>query len=209
MKSNAVRRAACRRRCRASSSKSVMIVQGHDKHNTFHAISTSNMTRRSGRLSGTGTATGKHKRAASGSSAADLVPKKAKKQHATPTKSQYFESNDEDPADSNEVSDSSSAADSGSDFADPEHEEDAISGPAQSAEDDEDEEDEENENSEADRPRSKKLSKMRPGTQVIFKKPKARPAGKVPYTDETIHPNTLLFLADLKANNKREWLKGE
>jgi uncharacterized protein (TIGR02453 family) len=42
---------------------------------------------------------------------------------------------------------------------------------------------------------------------VIIKKPKARPAGKIPYTDETIHPNTLLFLQDLKANNNREWLK--
>lgn len=46
-----------------------------------------------------------------------------------------------------------------------------------------------------------------PGKQVIIKKPKARPAGSTPYTDETIHPNTLLFLADLKVNNNREWLK--
>ncbi|KAF2209280.1 hypothetical protein CERZMDRAFT_47237, partial [Cercospora zeae-maydis SCOH1-5] len=46
-----------------------------------------------------------------------------------------------------------------------------------------------------------------PGTQVIIKKPKARPAGKIPYRDDTIHPNTLSFLTELKENNRREWLK--
>lgn len=50
-------------------------------------------------------------------------------------------------------------------------------------------------------------SGLGPGTQVIIKKPKARPAGKTPYTDDALHPNTLLFLADLKANNNRQWLK--
>lgn len=47
------------------------------------------------------------------------------------------------------------------------------------------------------------------GTQVIIKKPKARSIGKTPYSDGSIHPNTLLFLADLKANNDREWFKSE
>jgi hypothetical protein len=37
--------------------------------------------------------------------------------------------------------------------------------------------------------------------------PKARPAGNTPYEDETIHPNTFLFLADLNKNNRRDWLK--
>lgn len=46
-----------------------------------------------------------------------------------------------------------------------------------------------------------------PGTQVIIKKPQARSAGRTPYTDATIHPNTLLFLRDLAANNDREWLR--
>ncbi|KAF2130839.1 hypothetical protein P153DRAFT_395258 [Dothidotthia symphoricarpi CBS 119687] len=50
-------------------------------------------------------------------------------------------------------------------------------------------------------------AKLEPGTQVIIKKPKAREAGKTPYTDNTIHPNTLLFLRDLAANNDRQWLK--
>lgn len=44
-------------------------------------------------------------------------------------------------------------------------------------------------------------------TQVIIQKPKAREAGKIPYTDETIHPNTLLFLKDLAAHNDRKWFK--
>ena len=48
-----------------------------------------------------------------------------------------------------------------------------------------------------------------PGTQVVTKKPKAREAGDTPYTDETIHPNTMLFLKDLMANNNRAWFKSE
>jgi hypothetical protein len=48
-----------------------------------------------------------------------------------------------------------------------------------------------------------------PGTQVVIKKPKARDAGSTPYTDNTIHPNTMLFLKDLAANNDRQWLKSE
>lgn len=46
-----------------------------------------------------------------------------------------------------------------------------------------------------------------PGTQVIMKKPRARSPGDTPYTDETIHPNTMLFLEELAANNDRQWLK--
>ena len=46
-----------------------------------------------------------------------------------------------------------------------------------------------------------------PGEAVFIKLPKAREAGKTPYKDNTIHPNTLLFLKDLRANNDREWLK--
>lgn len=46
-----------------------------------------------------------------------------------------------------------------------------------------------------------------PGNEVIIQRPKARPAGKTPYLNHTIHPNTFLFLRDLAQNNDREWLK--
>lgn len=47
-----------------------------------------------------------------------------------------------------------------------------------------------------------------PGKQVVVQLPKARQAGDRHYEDHTIHPNTLLFLNDLRQNNDREWLKG-
>ena len=53
----------------------------------------------------------------------------------------------------------------------------------------------------------------RPGVKVgtdgpvFIPLPKARPAGSTSYSPTTIHPNTLLFLGDLHANNDREWLK--
>lgn len=50
-------------------------------------------------------------------------------------------------------------------------------------------------------------AKLAPGTQLVIKKPKARDAGDTPYTDNTIHPNTMLFLEELAANNNRQWLK--
>ncbi|KAI0187566.1 hypothetical protein EV127DRAFT_369327 [Xylaria flabelliformis] len=37
--------------------------------------------------------------------------------------------------------------------------------------------------------------------------PKLRDTDGVDYEDTKVHPNTLLFLGDLKANNKRSWLK--
>ncbi|KAI0554054.1 hypothetical protein F4679DRAFT_394860 [Xylaria curta] len=37
--------------------------------------------------------------------------------------------------------------------------------------------------------------------------PKLRDTNGVDYEDTKVHPNTLLFLGDLKANNKRSWLK--
>lgn len=38
---------------------------------------------------------------------------------------------------------------------------------------------------------------------------KLRDTGGVPYEDHYVHKNTMLFLKDLKANNKRSWLKCE
>ncbi len=48
-----------------------------------------------------------------------------------------------------------------------------------------------------------------PGKQVFIKLPKARSPGRTPYSDGTIHPNTMAFLGDLKKNNEREWMKSE
>ncbi|KAJ5731604.1 uncharacterized protein N7483_006112 [Penicillium malachiteum] len=48
---------------------------------------------------------------------------------------------------------------------------------------------------------------LEPGEEVIFTKPKARGTGGIPYEDETLHPNTKLFLQDLAENNDRQWLK--
>lgn len=47
-----------------------------------------------------------------------------------------------------------------------------------------------------------------PGKEVFIPKPKARDAGDVAYKDETLHPNTRLFLLDLAKNNDRQWFKG-
>ena len=49
---------------------------------------------------------------------------------------------------------------------------------------------------------------LAPGEAVFIKLPKAREPGRTPYKNTTIHPNTMLFLQDLKENNDREWLKG-
>ncbi|KAE8557324.1 hypothetical protein EYB25_002031 [Talaromyces marneffei] len=46
-----------------------------------------------------------------------------------------------------------------------------------------------------------------PGKEVFIKKPKARDLGGIDYKDDAIHPNTMLFLKDLKENNERQWLK--
>ncbi|KAL4781587.1 hypothetical protein BJX76DRAFT_13035 [Aspergillus varians] len=46
-----------------------------------------------------------------------------------------------------------------------------------------------------------------PGKEVFIEKPKARDPGDVPYNDDTLHPNTILFLKDLAQNNDRQWLK--
>jgi hypothetical protein len=46
-----------------------------------------------------------------------------------------------------------------------------------------------------------------PGKAVFIEKPKPRGDGGVKYVPDRIHPNTMAFLADLKKNNDREWLK--
>jgi len=48
-----------------------------------------------------------------------------------------------------------------------------------------------------------------PGKQVFIEKPKPRGDGGIAYAPDKIHPNTMAFLADLKNNNDREWLKSK
>ncbi|CZT24595.1 uncharacterized protein RCC_10320 [Ramularia collo-cygni] len=171
------------------------------------------MSRRSTRLSMPGDHK-PHKRVASTSEPGFTADtKKQRTQKATPTKSKYFsepggeseQTEEENPSDTNE---------SASDF------EDEIDQSQASEVDEDDASDSDGppvskgrsasskgtpKGSEIWRPGVK--SGLGPGKQLIIKKPKARPAGSTPYKDETIHPNTLLFLADLKVNNNREWLK--
>lgn len=184
------------------------------------------MTRRSQRISSVAQATPdtSHKRTASNSAGADA--KRAKTIKSTPTKSQYFKrtKRSKPSDDDEETSSSSGSVEEASEFGDE-------SEGSPSSEGDDDEYDQESD----DAPKSRTKAKPKkaatfspairtksnelwregvktglgPGNEVIIKKPKARPAGKTPYQDETIHPNTLLFLKDLKANNERQWLKSK
>lgn len=148
---------------------------------------------------------------------------------ATPKKSQYFDAKATDAADSDAEDDPSSPSsndDEASDF----DADDAVESSAEPSEDDE----ESDYSTEAPKGRKKPTpskagpssspsaavqngEKWRPGVkaglgpgkQLVIKKPQARPAGKTPYQPETIHPNTLLFLGELKANNDRQWLKSK
>ena len=185
------------------------------------------MARKSQRVATSTAASTRHKRAASNSTPLSGEKKSSKKQKATPTKSQYFKlSQDDVDAAQDEHLDSEESSP-------PEGEESAFEseGQGMSSDDDDDKYDSETE----EKPRSGKRAKaastpktsaairtkendllrpgvkagLGPGTEVVIKKPKARPAGKTAYRDDTIHPNTLLFLEDLKANNERQWLKSK
>jgi hypothetical protein len=186
------------------------------------------MARKSQRVAASTAASTRHKRAASNSTPLTAEKKSSKKQKATPTKSQYFKSSQ----DRAEVVAEDEHLDS-EDSSPPEGGDSAFESEGQdiSSEDDDDEYDSDTE----DKPRSGKKAKatsipktsaairtkendllrpgvkagLGPGTEVVIKKPKARSAGKTPYRDDTIHPNTMLFLEDLKANNERQWLKSK
>ncbi|KXT02513.1 hypothetical protein AC578_4192 [Pseudocercospora eumusae] len=176
------------------------------------------MARRSQRISDTPAQLARHKRAASGSGLTGSEPKRSrqasKAANATPTKSQYFQADDsqQDDTDEDKAASSPDAHDlSESDF-------DDDNSPAEESPGDEDSDTEHEDSANGRHAKNRtsvrtkndagwKTTGLEPGVEVIQKKPKARPAGKVAYANETIHPNTLLFLKDLKANNRREWLK--
>jgi hypothetical protein len=186
------------------------------------------MARKSLRLSSSIQLTPKHKRAASGDAHPNGETKRSKSQKATPTKSQYFEQ----PGSGVGHSSSELSEQPSSDQDDNEDVSDFGDQTSNQSESEVDGDDDDYESEERPKPRSKSQPQNKapssssakkngelwrpgvktglgPGTQVIIKKPKPRPAGKTPYTDETIHPNTLLFLKDLKANNERQWLKSK
>lgn len=142
---------------------------------------------------------------------------------STTKKSKYFE-----PESSAEPEDSESEGDSGSAYEDQDQEEDQESSDHQSEPEEPSESEEEskvakakqgkqarNATSDADALKGKELWRegvrtgLGPGKEVFIPKPKARDAGGVAYEDETLHPNTKLFLQDLAENNEREWLKGK
>lgn len=186
------------------------------------------MARRSQRLSSGSKVTSdkSHKRSASNTAATSVDAKRAKNAKATPIKSQYFKkTKDAEPSDGDEEEEpSSDTGDEASEFGD---------GSEKSSSSEADGDDYDQDSDEA--PKSRKKAKPKkgavsspairtkgnelwrpgvktglgPGNEVIIKKPKARPAGNTPYRDETIHPNTLLFLRDLKSNNERHWLKSK
>lgn len=137
----------------------------------------------------------------------------------TPKKSKYFEASDDE-----EESPSDEASESGYEDADESATE--LSEPATETEDDQDSE-------EDTKPKKKPGRKstgaagvvskvleggkalwregvkagLGPGKQVFIEKPKPRGDGGTKYVPDRIHPNTMAFLADLKKNNDREWLK--
>lgn len=190
------------------------------------------MVRKSLRISSGAATTPAHKRAASGEVPPNAASSKAKKAKSTPTKSQYFDhANGEYQDQVADGSHSDASLSSDDDGNDPD-----FGGVAELPTSEDDDSDHDNYENEGEKgPKSRKMSTsaksksakskvsaqtkggeawrpgvktgLSPGTQVIIKKPTARPAGKTPYRDDAIHPNTVLFLADLKANNSREWLK--
>jgi hypothetical protein len=78
--------------------------------------------------------------------------------------------------------------------------------------DDDDDEEEEEEGEEEDKIRTlKKDVKDKASERVVTIIPyeKLRPLDGVEYADYKVHRNTLLYLKDLKANNRRAWFKGK
>ena len=143
-------------------------------------------------------------------------------QSATPKKSKYFDGPDSDEDDEDEI-ESQGPEESGY-----EDEDASATEPGPSESESEDDYDSEEDNKSKKRPgkpsgkastngpstvASKDLWRegvktgLGPGKQVFIAKPKPKGDGGVKYVSEKIHPNTMSFLTDLKANNDREWLK--
>lgn len=148
----------------------------------------------------------------------DLSLRQAK---STTSKSKYFEPEDSDEPDSE--SDASAGESAGSVYEEAKEESPADEAePEELSDTDEDAKKKptvrgkqrQSTNSGSDLVKGKELWRegvrvgLEPGQEVIIAKPKARDAGKTQYQDETLHPNTKLFLIDIASNNDRQWLKG-
>lgn len=190
------------------------------------------MSRRSERLSISAkiTPARSHKRAASNTAISDAKAKRSKSRKANATKSKYFkdleaklEATEDEVSDGTHAEESSSDDDEISDFAE-EDEKLTTSdsdGEASSGSDEFPKSGKSAKRGKGATPVASVTTKsselwrpgvkagLGPGNQVVIKKPQARAAGKTPYQDHTIHPNTLLFLKELKANNERQWLKSK
>ncbi|KAJ5365635.1 Conserved hypothetical protein CHP02453 [Penicillium concentricum] len=146
----------------------------------------------------------------------DLTLRQAK---STTSKSKYFEAEDSDDPDSE--SDASAGDSSGSVYEEAEESPADEVEPEELSDSDEDAKTKptargkqrQSASSGSDPMKGKELWRegvrvgLEPGQEVIIAKPKARDAGKTPYQDETLHPNTRLFLIDIAGNNDRQWLK--
>lgn len=150
------------------------------------------------------------------SSANSKRPRRLASTKSTPTKSRYFEgdsdSEDKESIESSDHGDGSGYEETDEDVA-PTSESEGDGGSDISGEDD---------NygrakgsrtfGSVSRTKSQKMkdkADFEPGVQVIIKKPKAKGPGSTPYQDDSVHPNTMQFLRDLKSNNNRQWLKRE
>jgi hypothetical protein len=137
---------------------------------------------------------------------------------ATPKKSKYFEEPDSQDEDSDAFSDSADA----SGYDDHDVTEEASPSSEEESDDYDSDEDAKPKRAKGRKAGAMMLGKVSqgsqlwregvkaglgPGKQVFIAKPKPRGDGGVKYAPELIHPNTMLFLKDLKANNDREWLK--
>lgn len=178
--------------------------------------STCEMARTSGRLSAAAKASVTHKRVASTTAAPDAAVKRSKT--ATPTKSEYFKSPDDDDDDDDESGDESpKAGDNASAFG---SDDEGVQSTSEADEGDDYESEANSKLRKRATPRGSTATGsgisttnsgtgLGPGKQLIIQKLKPRAAGKIPYTDDSIHPNTFLFLEELEANNDRAWLKSK
>ncbi|KAJ4150211.1 hypothetical protein LMH87_010970 [Akanthomyces muscarius] len=127
----------------------------------------------------------------------------------TPKKSSYWEGSDDEENESDDekpvkkrarVSNGGRSASAVKKKQKEESDEDEYTAEAQlAAEAEEDDDDDDEEADEDDENRQMKVT--------IVPLEQMRDEGGVPYEDHKVHKNTMLFLKDLKANNRRPWLK--